>query len=90
MTTLKMYGEGLGRLEQVSQGIVGEMCRSFLTEGGEGSRALNPKYILGRATGKVISSLVRIRLYCSKSKRDVASGWIQRETNLMFSDKDQR
>ena len=58
MTTLKMYGEGLGRLEQVSQGIVREMCRSFLTEGGEGSRALNPKYILGRATGKVISSLV--------------------------------
>ena len=57
MTTLKMYGEGSGRLEEVSQGIAKEMCASFLSEG-DGARPLNPKYILGRATGKVITSLV--------------------------------
>ena len=57
MTTLKMYGEGLGRQEQVSQGIIKEMCNSFLSEG-KGPTPLNPKYILGRATGKVITSLV--------------------------------
>ena len=57
MTTMKMYGEGLQRLEEVSQEIIQEMVGSFLSEGSMG-KPVDPKFILTRATGKIITSLV--------------------------------
>ena len=60
MNTLKMYGEGMQKLEDITMDILDDLIEEF---DGLGGNAIDPLYYFRKATMNIMASMVRHFIY---------------------------